>query len=112
MISIVNLAATILVLVMLPAATARIARLITRDSITSPIREWIYRRFGETSFLARLVECHWCSGVWASIATNLWGWTLVGYSKVFPIWMCIGLGTLAIPATAYLASRMIDREDA
>lgn len=112
MISIVNLAATILVLVMLPAATARIARLITRDSITSPLREWIYRRFGETSFLARLVECHWCSGVWASIATNTWGWTLIGYSKVFPTWMCIGLGALAIPATAYLASRMIDREDA
>lgn len=61
---------------------------------------------------AELIGCHWCVGVWASLLSNTWGWTLIAYSRVFPTWMCVCLGLMAVPAVAYVASRMIDREDA
>jgi hypothetical protein len=111
-ISLVNFAATVVVLALLPGATARLARLLPRDGITSPIRSWVRRKYGEHSTQAEFVTCHWCNGVWASLLTNAWGWTLIGFSHVFPVWMCLGLALLSVPAVAYHASRMIDREDA
>lgn len=111
MISLVNLAAALVILALLPCATARLARL-SRDSIVEPIRTAIRRKYGEHSWQAELVGCHWCVGVWASLLANGWGWTLIAYSRVWPVWMCIGMGMLSIPAMAYLGSRMIDREDA
>jgi hypothetical protein len=109
-ISLVNLAAALVILALLPSATARVARL-SRDSIAEPVRSWVRRKYGIHSRPAELVACHWCVGVWASLLTSSWAWTLIWYSKVWSLGMCIGMGLLSIPAMAYLASRMIDRED-
>lgn len=111
MISLVNFAAALVILASLPAATARVARLLPRDSIASFVRNWARKKYGEHSTQAEFVTCHWCTGVWASLLTNIWGWTMIGLSHVWPVWMCIGMGLLSVPAVAYLASRMIDRED-
>lgn len=111
MISLVNLAAALVILALLPSATARVARL-SRDTITEPIRSAVRRKYGQHSWQAELVGCHWCVGVWASLLTNSWGWTIIAISHVWPVWMCISLGLLSIPSMAYLGSRMVDREDA
>lgn len=48
---------------------ARLTRLITLDTITQPIRDRL------SGFLAALVECPWCSGVWTAVAVGLsWMW--------------------------------------
>lgn len=48
---------------------ARLTRLITLDTITQPIRDRL------KGFLAALVECPWCSGVWVAVAVGLsWLW--------------------------------------
>lgn len=111
MISLVNVVASLVILALLPAATARLARLVPRDTIASFIRTWARKKYGEHSTKAEFFTCHWCQGVWASLLTNAWGWTLIGFSQVLPVWMCVGIYPLSVAAIAYLASRMIDRED-
>lgn len=111
MISLVNAVASLVVLALLPGATARLARLVTRDVIAEPLRTKIRRKFGENSLLAELIGCHWCVGVWASILTSAWAWTLIAYSHVLPVWVCVYIYPLSVLAVAYIASRMIDRED-
>jgi Protein of unknown function (DUF1360) len=57
-------------------ATARITRLITRDSITQPIRTAAVNRVGIDSRIAELIQCDWCTGMWASAAVMgaAWAW--------------------------------------
>lgn len=48
---------------------ARLTRLITLDTITQPIRDRL------KGFLAALIECPWCSGVWVAVPVGLsWLW--------------------------------------
>jgi len=101
----------VVVLAQLPFATARLARLIPRDSIGSSIRSMVRKKYGEHSVRADFITCHWCQGVWAAILTNLFGWGVISLTGLMPVWMCALLMLISIPATAYQASRMIDRED-
>src|SRR5690242_20889167 len=57
-------------------AAARITRLVTRDTITQPLRLWLINRSGVDSRLAELLSCDWCSGVWVSSAVvgTTWAW--------------------------------------
>lgn len=97
-------------LVVLVLANARAARLVSRDDITTPIRHWIDRRWGETSFAAQLVYCHWCAGVWTAAALSgvavaacaTWG----GWNSGMAVATWLPL-TLAI---AYGGSRLVDME--
>jgi hypothetical protein len=51
------------------AATARITRLITLDTITEPIRARL------PGMLGALVQCAWCTGVWVAVPVGLsWHW--------------------------------------
>lgn len=48
---------------------ARITRLITLDTITAPIRDRL------PGLLGALVQCAWCTGVWAAVPVGLsWYW--------------------------------------
>lgn len=47
-------------------ASARLTRLITRDTITEFIRDWIEDRYGEDSFAREFIGCPWCVGFWVS----------------------------------------------
>ena len=58
---------TLLELVIYGLATYRLTRLITRDSITEPIREWIWRRRPpEKSKIGYLFTCEWCMSIWTA----------------------------------------------
>jgi hypothetical protein len=59
-------------------ATFRLTRLITEDTITEPLRDAIYARFGDPSqtrrreiSLSYLVSCPYCASVYAAAATTL-----------------------------------------
>lgn len=106
-----SLVVLVVVLAQLPYATARLARLLPRDSIFSSTRTWIRQKWGKESTQAEFATCHWCTGVWASLLTNSFGWTVIGLTGLISPLTCVLLGLISIPATAYQASRMIDRED-
>lgn len=57
-------------------AAARITRLVTRDTITAPLRMAVVNRAGIESKLAELIQCDWCTGMWVSAATMgaAWAW--------------------------------------
>lgn len=62
-----------ILLVVLAAATARLTRLVTVDSLTSPLRVRWFKRFppgparGRSAHpLGVLVDCPWCVSVWAA----------------------------------------------
>ena len=56
-------------IVLAAGLTARLTRLITLDTITQPIRNRL------SGLIAALVECPWCTGVWAAAAVGLsWHW--------------------------------------
>lgn len=75
---------TLLALVLVIGATARLTRLITSDAITRHLREGAVRRLVEhegdprrwRGELAYLIMCSWCSSVWvgAAVAGTWWAW--------------------------------------
>lgn len=97
-------------LVVLILANARAARLASKDDLTAPIRFLIDRRWGKDSFLARLIWCFWCSGMWSALllsamamqAAVSWGrWpTGLAISAWIPVALAIGYG----------GSRLVDME--
>lgn len=102
---------TALMLALLPPATARLARLVTRDSIAEPLRSWVRKKWGEQSMPAELISCHWCIGVWSSLLLNSWAWIVIHRFNVWGLGFIFAVFVPSVLATAYLASRMIDRED-
>lgn len=59
-------------LVIYALAVARVTGLITSDSITEPARDaligWLDDRPNTLgSFLAALIQCPWCAGMWVSL---------------------------------------------
>lgn len=65
-------------------AAARITRLVTRDSITAPIRMRLVNLFGIDSKPAELLQCDWCTAVWVSAATvgTAWRWGHHGWVQL------------------------------
>lgn len=98
-------------LALLPLAAARLTRLITRDSIGEPLRSRVRKKWGEQSLPAELIGCHWCVGVWASLLLNSWAWITIHRFNVWGLGFIFAVFVPSVLATAYLASRMIDRED-
>jgi len=54
--------------VLLAIATARLTRLIIADEITEPLRERVWRRFGNPgeSKISYLFTCPWCMSIYAA----------------------------------------------
>lgn len=63
-------------LIVAALAAARITRLITRDTLTQPIRLRAINAVGPTSQLAYLITCDWCTGMWvgAAVGVPVWLW--------------------------------------
>jgi fatty acid desaturase len=62
-------------------AVARVTGLIVEDSITEPARDWIIERLDDRpatlgSFIAALIQCPWCAGMWVSLLASpmVWFW--------------------------------------
>lgn len=71
---------TIIQILIMFFASARLTRVITTDSISIPFREWVERTEGTRSeeFISftTLLNCHWCTGWWIAIfvAGSTWAW--------------------------------------
>jgi len=70
-----------LLLVTYALAVARVTGLIVADSITEPARDrliaWLDDRPGSLgAFIAALIQCPWCAGMWVSLlaAPLVWAW--------------------------------------
>lgn len=53
-------------------AVARVTGLIVLDAITEPARDWLIDHLDDRphtagAFLAALIECPWCAGMWVSL---------------------------------------------
>lgn len=62
-----------LLLTIYALAGARVTGLVVSDSITEGIREWIFRHLDDRpatlgAFLAALIQCPWCAGMWVALA--------------------------------------------
>jgi hypothetical protein len=96
--------------VVLVLATARLTRFICKDDITTPVRLALDRKLGEQSFISRLIWCHWCVAVWISLGTSsmamqaVYAWGGVSPKVAVLSWL------LLIPANAYAASWVVDKE--
>lgn len=70
-----------LLLLIYALAVARVTGLIVADTITEPVRDRIVRWLDDTpgslgEWLASLIECPWCAGMWVSLvaAPLVWFW--------------------------------------
>jgi hypothetical protein len=96
--------------VVLVLATARLTRLVSRDDLTASWRLAIDRKLGENSFISRLIWCHWCSAVWVSLGTSsmamqaAYSWGNLTPKAAVLSWL------LLIPANAYAAAWVVDKE--
>jgi hypothetical protein len=87
---------TPVLLLVLGLACARLTRLIIEDEITSPIRRWAVRRWGENGMIPYLLHCRWCVGMWvaAPLCAFCWATDLT----TWPV------ALLLVPATSYAAN--------
>jgi len=94
----------ILTLLLVPLATARLARLITADFLTEDIREWAEARLTAKGWLrlAYLITCAWCASMYvgAVLAAAWWAW---GDTRWFA-------AALLAPAGSYVAGFLASKE--
>lgn len=88
---------TLVLLLILSLAAARLTRLAVEDEITLPARKWIAVRLGAESRITYLVHCRWCSGLWVSAL-------LCGFAWITGICPDGATAALLIPAVAYAAA--------
>ena len=81
-------------------ANARVARLITEDDITEPLRNKIINRMGYNHLLSRWIQCPWCAGWWTAAPVTAIAWfPIMGTS----FWWLSGL---AFWSVAHAAGRL------
>lgn len=81
-------------------ANARIARLVTEDEITEPLRARLIKRLGSQHLVARWAHCPWCTGFWTA-----WPVTAVAWFPILGTQMW-GLYLLAAWSVAHAAGRL------
>lgn len=68
---------TILTLVIMAGATARLTRLITEDTITEKLRITVMRAGGGPDSMAYTwIRCPWCVGLWIAFLVTATTWAL------------------------------------
>lgn len=97
-------------LVVLVLGAARACRLASKDDITIPLRLWIDKRWGEQSFLARLMWCFWCSGVWLSGGLCAMALTAAVIWAGWPVGLAASAWLPLTLAVSYGGSRLVDME--
>jgi hypothetical protein len=84
-------------------ATYRLSRLLTRDEILSPARNWLWKRFPpETNKFGYLFTCMWCMSIWSASLLVLSG------IIIFKITLYLGL-VLSFSAVTGLLAAYEDR---
>lgn len=93
-------------LLVLAIAGCRITRIIMIDTITEPLRRWVWKRYGVDSKPGILLGCPWCVSWYVSIMLVAYSW-LAGMVSSF--WVAL----LLVPAVAYATpaiGRIIERD--
>lgn len=81
---------------MLSLTAFRIWRLVGKDDITQPGRDFICRETAGSvrRYLRKLIECNWCSGTWIALATvyvaERW------FADLTPHWLWWGIAAAAV----------------
>lgn len=89
-------------LILLALATFRLTRLITRDQITAPLRNRVWKRFPPSTQLGYLLTCDWCISIYVA--------TLVVISYILvPSVMLIIFAGLSLSALTGIISTILDR---
>lgn len=82
-------------------ATVRVTRLMVSDRITLTYRQWVQKRWGDSSLAAYWAHCPWCTSIWVSAL-------VMPGAILFPNrWV---MAVLAIPAASLVAGLILDRE--
>jgi hypothetical protein len=89
----------ILALILAVLTVARLSRLVAEDMITVGLRQWVVKRFGATSSVARLVHCApWCLSIW-------FAFVLMPLAVLWPtIWL---VSVLSVPAGSMAAAMIL-----
>jgi hypothetical protein len=101
----------LLAFVVVSLAAARLTRVFNIDEIAAPLRTWIIGRYGEHSKPGKIVACYWCAGFWIAALCTTYAQVAIcasGYAH----WYTLAGLPLTIPAVAYSASWILDREEA
>jgi hypothetical protein len=97
--------------VIVPLASARLARIINTDRIAQKLRDWVEAQAGLDSMTHYAVSiCYWCLSVWTSLFWT--GYALASWTIFGPLpWHIAAL--LYIPASlavSDIAGRILDSE--
>lgn len=85
---------SIVVLLLMIGATARLTHLVTTDLVSEPFRRWVENfeldHWGpEGLSLSTLLSCPWCIGFWISCAVGALTWWLGDYGWLQFIWAAL-----------------------
>lgn len=95
-----TIALLVLSLAVAHGANARVARLITEDDITEPLRNKIIKRLGYNHLISRWLSCPWCTGWWTAWPATAVAWfPLMGAS----FWWVYGMAAWSV---AHAAGRL------
>jgi hypothetical protein len=87
--------------IILALAAHRLTRLITTDTIFSPLREKIWNKFPPDKInLGYLITCDWCTSIWVS-AILISSYLLIPYPTVV-VSLVLAISTIV----GYLAARI------
>jgi hypothetical protein len=96
------------VLALAALAAYRLARLLTTDTLSEPLRDAVARRWPTVGLSPRwpteLVNCFWCVSLWTSLLAVL----LAHWAGVLDSWQLVVLGWLAAASVAGLLYRLIE----
>lgn len=86
---------SVLLFLLLAAATIRLCRLIIEDQITEPLRERIWKRYPPATTLGYLLTCYWCTSIWiAAILVILYlliPYVIIAISAILALSLLAGL---------------------
>lgn len=89
------------------ALSARITRLVTRDTITMPLRKYAYKLH---EFLGVFVECRWCIGWWICVIVHGIVYTAWSGGTASTLGIIVWLASASAVNLAYgLAGSVCDR---
>lgn len=96
----------IVVFVLVTLAVGRVTRVVTKDKIAEPVRNFILERDGKDGWFTYLIFCPMCVGVWVSAAAVPFVWFMVEAPDVldFSSWLGVPVAVLAV---SYVASLMV-----
>lgn len=84
-------------------ATTRLTRFLNSDVLAEPIRDAVYRRFGDDSRLSYLISCPWCASIWIASVVMVTAWLAHGAA-----WWYLSAGALTASYLCGLAATRLD----